>query len=55
MAFDHFPKQLQCTQGSKNAITAFGHFISWTVELFLFGISNYIIVEHKEVLGQGCN
>ena len=32
--------------------TAFGHFISWTVELFLFGISNYIIVEHKEVLGQ---
>ena len=40
------------TQASKNAITAFGHFISWTVELFLFGISNYIIVEHKEVLGQ---
>ena len=40
------------TQASKNAITAFGHFISWTVELFLFGMSNYIIVEHKEVLGQ---
>ena len=40
------------TQVSKNAITAFGHFISWTVELFLFGISNYIIMEHKEVLGQ---
>ena len=40
------------TQVSKNAITAFGHFISWTVELLLFGISNYIIMEHKEVLDQ---
>ena len=39
------------THGRKNAITAFGHFISWTVELLLFGISNYIIVAHKDVLG----
>ena len=42
---------MQNTHGRKNAITAFGHFISWTVELLLFGISNYIIVAHKEVLG----
>ena len=39
------------TQGRKNAITGLGHFISWTVEMVLFGISQYIIVEHKSVLG----
>ena len=39
------------TQGRKNTITGLGHFISWIVELFLFGISQYIIVEHKAVLG----
>ena len=39
------------TQGRKNAVTGLGHFISWMVELFLFGISQYIIVEHKAVLG----
>ena len=39
------------TQGRKNAITGLGHFISWIVEMILFGVSQYIIVEHKEVLG----
>ena len=51
--FNRVRINMKNTHGRKNAITAFGHFISWTVELLLFGISNYIIVAHKDVLGVG--
>ena len=31
----------------RNAVTAVGHFTSWTVEMFLFGFLQYIIVAHR--------
>ena len=35
----------------RNVITAMGHFISWTVEVIIFGIVGYVISAHKDKLG----
>ena len=35
----------------RNVITAVGHFVSWIVEVIIFGIVGYVISAHKEKLG----